>query len=213
MSQEPTVTPDNSGVGKITAEAALAGLPDSEAAGAVLHETEEQRRKRILRERAQKLARRPKEVEAEEEVVELIEFTLGHENYAIEVKYVREVYPIKDLTPVPCTPTFVLGILNVRGQIISVTDFRKFFDLPNGQITDESRVIIVENEKLELGILADSVLGEKRIPRSRIQSQTPVLRGINENYLKGVTEGRTAILNMERLLSDESIVVHEEVDH
>jgi len=168
-------------------------------------------KKAILRERARKLAQRPDQAGAGEETLEVIEFMLAHERYAIEVQYIREVYPVKDLTPVPCTPSYILGIVNVRGQVISVTDLKEFFDLPKKEISDLFRVLIVEHHGMEFGVLADTVLGESRIPLSQIQSDLPTLQGIREEFVKGVTKDRLIVINAERLLSEEAIVVHQEV--
>ncbi|MFH0825662.1 MAG: chemotaxis protein CheW, partial [Pseudomonadota bacterium] len=97
----------------------------------------------ILRERAKRIAQRPETEEGEAETIELIEFTLAHEHYAVEVGYVREVYPLRDMIPVPCTPSFIMGIINVRGQVVSVTDIRGFFDLPRKETGDGFRVLIM----------------------------------------------------------------------
>jgi len=168
-------------------------------------------KKRILKERALRLARRPDTDAIREECLDVIEFMLAHERYAVEVNYVREVYPLKDLTPVPCTPSFVLGIMNVRGQVLSVTDIREFFNLPRKEITDTNRVLILKNNKLELGVLAEAVLGERKIPIDEVHPDVPTLRGAREQYVRGVTKERLIILDANKLLSDDGIVVHEEV--
>lgn len=170
-----------------------------------------QDKKTVLKERARKLALRPADAAVEEDVLNVIEFRLAHEMYAVEVDYVREVYPLKDLTPVPCAPSFVLGIMNVRGQVISVTDAREFFDLPKKEINDLFRVLILENRDMELGVLADEVFGETKIPLSAIQGEMPSMGRIKEEYVRGVTKERLIVLNADKLLSDPNIVVHQEV--
>lgn len=168
--------------------------------------------KRILRERAQSLAREPKEAQAGDEHIEVIEFVLAFETYAIETRYVREVEPLDNLTPLPCTPAFVLGIVNVRGEILSVIDLRKFFELPEKGLTDLNKVIVLESENMLFGILADAVAGVRRVAIADIQPSLPTLAGIREAYLKGVTSGRTVILDAEKLLADEKIIVQEQAD-
>src|SRR5439155_25417175 len=125
---------------------------------------------------------------------------------------VREVYPLKELTPLPCTPPFVLGIINVRGKILSVIDIKKFFDLPEKGLTDLNKVIIVHADEMELGILADALLGVRAIPLEELQPSLPTLTGIRAEYLKGVTKDRLVILDTEKILSDKGIIVHEEVE-
>jgi purine-binding chemotaxis protein CheW len=164
----------------------------------------------ILKARAIALAWQPEDGKAYDEYIEVVEFLLAHEKFGIESKCVREVYPLKELTPVPCTPPFVLGIINVRGKILSVIDIKKFFELHEKGMTDLNRVIIVHNDQMEFGILADSILGVRSIPLLDIQPTLPALTGIRAEYLKGVTEDRLVVLDVEKILSDKKIIVHEE---
>ena len=168
--------------------------------------------KRILKARAQALAREPEKAEAADARMECVEFFLAHEKYAVESRYVREVYPLENLTPLPCAPAFVLGIVNLRGEIISVIDIKKFFDLPEKGLTDLNKVIVLQSETMLFGILADAITGVRSVPLAEIQPSLPTLTGIREKYLRGVTPERTVILDAEKLLADESIVVQEQVD-
>ena len=166
---------------------------------------------RILRERALALAAEPGRTQTQDESIEVLEFLLAHEHYAVESSHVREVYPLENLTPLPCTPAFVLGIVNLRGEIVSVIDLRKFFDLPQTGWPDLNKVIVLESANMVFGILADTILGVRRIPLAGMQPSLPTLIGIREQYLKGVTAERTVVLDAEKLLTDEDIVVREEV--
>ncbi len=168
--------------------------------------------KRILKARAQALAREPATEQADDDYVEVVEFVLAYEQYAVETRHVREVYPLEHLTPLPCTPAFVLGIVNVRGEILSVIDLKKFFDLPEKGLTDLNKVIVLRSENMQFGILADAVIGARRIRLAGIQPSLPTLTGVREAYLKGVTAERTVILDAEKLLADEKIIVQEQVD-
>lgn len=145
------------------------------------------------------------------EHIEVVEFVLAHERYAIESHYVREVTPLENLTPLPCTPAFVLGIVNVRGEILSVIDLKKFFDLPEKGLTDLNKVIVLQSGNMLFGILADVIAGVRCIPLTGIQPSLPTLTGVREEYLKGVTAERIVVLDAEKLLMDESIVVQEQV--
>ena len=176
-------------------------------------------KKKILKTRAKRLAQEPEEKETVEKYIEVVEFLLSYEKYGIESSYVREIYPLKELTPLPCTPPFVLGIINVHGQIISVIDIKKFFELPEKGLSDLNKVIILHSgrpvlsrvEGMEFGILADVILGVNNISLSELQPSLPTLTGIREDYLKGVTGEQVVILDAEKLLSDKKITVHEEV--
>ena len=168
--------------------------------------------KRVLKARAEALARTPAPAEAAGERIEIVEFVLAYENYAVETRYVREVYPLENLTPLPCTPAFVLGVVNLRGEILSVIDLKKFFELPEKGLTDLNKVIVLQSANMLFGILADAVAGVRRIPVAGIQPSLPTLTGVREAYLRGVTAERTVILDAEKLLADERIVVQEQVD-
>jgi purine-binding chemotaxis protein CheW len=166
----------------------------------------------ILKARARVLARETEEAGAAREFLDIIEFSLAAETYGIESAFVREVYPLKDFTPLPGTPPFVLGIVNVRGQILSVIDLKKFFNLPEKGLGQLNKVIIIRNDRMEFGILADAVLDARPIPLETIQAAPPTVTGIGAGYLKGVTGGRMIILDAEKILGDEKIIVHQEAD-
>lgn len=166
---------------------------------------------RILKERAGALAREPARAESADEWIEVVEFTLSYETYAVASEYVREVCPMEELTPLPCTPSFVLGIVNLRGEILSVIDIKKFFDLPEKGLTDLNKVIVLESKDMVFGIVADAISGVRRIFRADIQPSLPTLTGIREDYLYGVTAERVVVLDAEKLLSDEKLIVQEQV--
>jgi purine-binding chemotaxis protein CheW len=172
--------------------------------------TEEDKSK-IMRERAKKLAARSKTEEAGEEKLEIVEFVLSGEIYGIESVHIREAYPLKNFTPIPCTPAFVLGVINVRGQVLSIVDIGRFFDLPRKGITDLNKVIVLGSGDLEFGILADEVLGVSLIPLKDIQESLPTLTGIRAEYLKGVTNDRVTVLDAGKILLDKNLIVHQEV--
>jgi purine-binding chemotaxis protein CheW len=125
---------------------------------------------------------------------------------------VHEVHPLRDLTPLPGTPEFVRGIVNLRGRIVPVYDLKKFFDLPEQGLTDLHRIVVVRNHELELGLLADVVVGVRRMKRASLQPTLPTLSGIGAEYLMGVSEERVVVLALERILADPNIVVDDTVD-
>jgi len=172
----------------------------------------EAEKKQLLKARARALAWDDETGKTIDESIEVVEFLLAYEKYAIESSYVREIYPLKELTPVPCTPTFVLGIINVRGEIVSVIDMKKFFDLPERGLTDLNKVIIVHDDKMEFGILADAILGVGRIPCKEIQASLPTLTGIRADYLTGVSKESLVLLDAAKMLSAKNLVVHDEME-
>jgi purine-binding chemotaxis protein CheW len=144
--------------------------------------------------------------------VEVLEFRLAEERYALESAYVQEVQPLKDLAPLPCTPSFVVGIVNVRGRIVPVLDLKTFLELPVKGLTDLHRIILVRGDDFEVGVLADVIVGVRSIPDDTLQPSLPTLTGVRDEYLKGVTAERLVILDLKRILTDPRIIVHDEVE-
>lgn len=167
-------------------------------------------RKKILKNRAIKLAKETKE-DNDTTYVEVLEFVLACEKYGIELSHVHEVHSLRDLIPLPGTPAFVAGIINLRGQIFSVINLKKFFQLPEKGITDIHKAILVQSEDMEFGILADDVIGVKTISTLDIQPSLPTLKGIHEEYLKGITKDGLILLDAKKILSDKKIIVNQEV--
>jgi len=167
-------------------------------------------RRAILKARARVLAREPEKDAEPQESLEIIQFRLAGETYGIASAFVREVYPLKDLSPLPGAPTFVLGIINLRGQIFSVVDLRVFFNLPQKGLGDLNKVIILCNDRMEFGILADAILATHQVLLDAIQPAPLAVTGIGAEYLKGVTEEGVIILDAAKVLDDEKMIVHQE---
>jgi purine-binding chemotaxis protein CheW len=167
---------------------------------------------RILKARARALAQEPEERVAPEDYLEVLEFALAYERYALETSLVREVHPLKELTPLPCAPPFILGIINLRGQILAVIDLKRFFNLPEKGLSDLNKVIILRRGRLEVGLLADAVAGVRAIPWPEVQAPLSTLEGLSPDYLKGVTKEALIILDGEKIVADPRLIVHEEVE-
>ena len=183
-----------------------------EAAGQLLDEEfapPPEQRRAILAARARALAAEPPA--AAGPGFEALEFLLAREHYALETSWVREVYPLRDFTPLPGTPDFVMGIIHVRGRIVSVLDIKKFFELPAQGLSDLNKVIVLGDGAMEFGILADAIVGVRRIARDDLQAPLPTLTEIRAEYLMGVTRQREVVLDGHKLLSDPTIVVAAEV--
>jgi purine-binding chemotaxis protein CheW len=161
----------------------------------------------ILKKRARLLAREAQVTDKDQEFLEIVAFRLASETYGIESTFVREVYPLKDFTALPGVPPFVLGIVNVRGQILSVVDLKIFFDLPEKGLGQLNKLIILHSQEIEFGILADDILGAHSIPLDTIQAAPATVSGIGADYVRGVTVERVIVLDAEKILSDEKIIV------
>jgi purine-binding chemotaxis protein CheW len=174
------------------------------------HGPEEARR--VLGARARAAARVPARPDAAE-LLEVLVFSLAGETYGVEIRHVREVCQLRDLTPVPCTPAFVAGVMNLRGRILATIDLRRFFDLPARGLTELNRVIVLGGGEGELGLLADSVDGVRSVRAADLQGGLATLTGVRERFLKGIAGEMLAVLDGDRLLADPGLKVDEQVAH
>jgi purine-binding chemotaxis protein CheW len=144
------------------------------------------------------------------EEMKVIVFTLAQEEYGIEVDKVRTIERLVPITRVPKTPAFVKGVINLRGIVIPVIDLRGRFGLPETDLTDNSRIIIVAANDLEVGVIVDSAHDGMDVMGDTIESPPEVLGGIKAKYLSGVAkigENRLLILlNLVEVLSRNEII-------
>ena len=145
------------------------------------------------------------------ETMQVVVFSLANETYGIATEFAKEVQPLQDVTPVPCTPDFCVGVINIRGSIYPVIDIRGFFSVPKKEITPLTKVILVEAAGLEVGILADDVSGAASVPIGDIKPPLAAQSSSKEEYILGVTQKMLIILNLEALLRDDRIIVRQEV--
>ncbi|MBI4671084.1 MAG: chemotaxis protein CheW [Chloroflexi bacterium] len=181
---------------------------NASSAAATGHMTDD-KLKAILAERAKLLARvREQQTGA---CTQLVVFVLANEKYGIPIEFIAEVQPLRDVTPVPCTPSFVVGVINIRGSIYSVIDVRSLFGVPPTERTAAAKVILVKGAGMELGILADDVKGAASVLWSDIKPVLASHAAAKEEFIRGVTQDMMTILNLDALLHDERIIVREEV--
>ena len=167
--------------------------------------------RRILAARAQALARPREEAQAPADFLDLLVFSLGGERYAIETAYVQEVVPLRALTPVPCTPTFVLGVVNHRGQILPVLDLRRLVGVAGGEAPKDGRVVAVEAGGMAFGIFADAEEGTTSVRTQEILPSPVAVSAEHQVMLRGVTSEMIAVLDLERIASEKKIIVQEQV--
>jgi len=146
-----------------------------------------------------------------ETMLEVVVFNLGDNRYAVESEYVREVHPVTELTPLPCTPAFVAGIMNVRGDILAVIDLRVFLDLPTDKSATLDHVIIVESAETAFGILTDATTETASFPLRELEDSRPALAGIRGFFVQGVAHDRLIVLDLPGLSSDNRLLVHDQV--
>ena len=169
-----------------------------------------QRIREVLRRRAEVLGNEPVISAKAGERIDVVEFLLAHERYGIEMSFIREVAPLKNLVRLPSSAPFVLGLIHLRGEIISVIDIKKFFGLPDKGLTDLNKVLITQSGDTEVGILADSILSIQSLSVEDLHSAPITFTGIRAEFVKGITSTPMVILDIERMLSDKRVLVDEE---
>lgn len=168
--------------------------------------------KRILRERALALAKPLAEARTPGEVLDLLVFSLAGERYGVETTHVLEVISLRELTPVPCTPPVILGVVNHRGRILPVLDLRRLFGLSGQGVTDGGRIVVVEAGRMTCGIFADAVAGTIQVAAHEVAHPPAVTPGGGRQaFIRGVTGEMVAVLDLEVLARDQRIVVNDEV--
>lgn len=163
----------------------------------------------LLQARALRLAQVPADA-APQEQWEVIEFVLGRERYAVEASCVREVAVLPELTRLPCVPPHVLGVINLRGEVLAVVDIKRFFGLPQEGISNLNRVLVLRCPGMVFGVLADEVLGVRQLAVRALQPVQDVLAGVPASYLKGVTAERLIVVDGLALLRDPALIVNQE---
>ena len=170
----------------------------------------------ILRRRARQLAQTV--VEAGDNEVEIVAFRMGGEDYGIETAQLREVFAGRAVTPLPCTPAWVSGILNVRGRILTVVDLRPVFGLANDGASAAS-VLIVRGDAPDgsgdVALAVEEVVGVRMLAENAIEPPHALGGGPGgaENsarYVRGVTADGLALLDAAQILGDPRLVVQDE---
>lgn len=147
-----------------------------------------------------------KNKEAADIVLQWVTFKLQEETYGINVMQVQEVLRYTEIAPVPGSPDYVLGIINLRGNVVTVIDTRSRFGLEPADVTENSRIVIIEAEKQVIGILVDSVAEVVYLKSSEIDTAPNVGTDESARFIQGVSnrEGELLILvDLNKLLSDE----------
>lgn len=141
-----------------------------------------------------------------DEVLQWVTFQLEDETYGINVMQVREVLRYTEIAPVPGAPDYVLGIINLRGNVVTVIDTRSRFGLMQGEVSDNTRVIVIEAESQVIGIMVDSVAEVVYLKTSEIDTTPSVGTDESAKFIQGVSNrnGHLLILvDLNKLLSDE----------
>jgi len=139
-------------------------------------------------------------------ITQWVTFFLDSEKYGIKVMQVQEVLRMTEIAPVPGAPHYVLGIINLRGNVVTVIDSRKRFGLPEKEADDSTRIVIIEAGDNVVGILVDSVAEVVDLRTNDIESAPNVGTDESSKYIQGVSsvsEELLILVDVNKLLSDE----------
>lgn len=140
--------------------------------------------------------------------VQLVVFKLGNEEYGVDITQVREIIKMKDITRIPNAPEFVEGVINLRGQITSVTDLRKRLGIGAHENNEQTRIIIVELDKSTIGMIVDSVSEVLRLNKEDVDSTPSMAANVDTKYIRGVGKLKDRLLI---LLDLNKVLVQSEV--
>ncbi|NEV60515.1 chemotaxis protein CheW [Thiorhodococcus minor] len=135
-----------------------------------------------------------------------VTFSLADETYAIDVLQVQEVLKMTEIAPVPGVPDYILGIINLRGDVVTVIDGRRRMSLPSREPDDASRIVVIDAGQQNVGILVDSVAEVVQISPDAVDPAPAVGNDQTSRFILGVTstdEGLTILIDLNKLLSDE----------
>ncbi|BDQ02877.1 chemotaxis protein CheW [Ignavibacterium sp.] len=138
------------------------------------------------------------------EILQLVSFIIGNEEYAVDIFYVKEINRLSHITKVPNAPEFIEGVINLRGRIIPVIDLRIKMGLPKKENDKDSRIIVIEDEDLLVGFLVDSVREVIRIPKNIIEEPPEIVTSSKTDFISSVgkLDDRLLILiDLKKILS------------
>ncbi len=138
--------------------------------------------------------------------IQLVTFRLKDETYGINVMQVQEVLRVSEIAPVPGAPAYVLGMVNLRGNVVTVIDARIRFGLTITTPDDASRIVIIESDQQVVGILVDSVAEVVELRQSQIDAPPSIGSEDSARYIQGVAsrdQDLLIVVDLNRLLSDE----------
>ena len=140
---------------------------------------------------------------------QVVLFELGNETYGLDIGAVHEIIRMQPITKVPKAPSFVEGVINLRGKVIPVVDMGRRFDLENAQRSKASRIVVVSNEGTTIGIIVDAVTEVMRIPDDSIEPVSDIITAANSHYLLGIAklkEKMVILLDLDKVLDKKSML-------
>ncbi len=141
-------------------------------------------------------------------LIQLVTFKIGDEEFGVDILKVQEIIRMMPITKVPNAPSFVEGVINLRGQVIPVIDMRKRFGMSASAHNDQTRIEVMDLQGQVVGFVVDAVSEVLRIKESTVEPPPPVVAGIGSEYMRGVgkLEDRLLILlDLDKLLDEKEL--------
>lgn len=143
---------------------------------------------------------------SDDENLRWVTFRLENEKYGINVMQVQEVLRVTEIAPVPGAPSYVMGIINLRGNVVTVINTRSRFGLNPAELDESTRIVIIESDEQVVGILVDSVAEVVDLKASEIETAPNVGTEESSKFIQGVASHDSELLilvDLNKLLSDE----------
>jgi purine-binding chemotaxis protein CheW len=140
---------------------------------------------------------------------QLVVFDLGEESYAVDIAVVREIIQMQPITRVPGLPKSIIGVIDIRGSVVPVIDLRLRLKMNKIEPDSETRIIIVNSTKHEIGIIVDSVSKVLKVPEGSFESSSDLFQKDKNEYLSGIAKINNKliiVLDMNHILTNEESI-------
>lgn len=137
------------------------------------------------------------------EIKQYVVFKLGREEYGLDIQKVTTIEKVMAIARVPKTPSFIKGVINLRGEIIPIMDLRSRFNLPETEATEDTRIIIIKIEEISVGLVVDAVDEVMQLTEDSVESLNSFSNDLSMDYILGVgkIDNRiVTLLNLEILI-------------
>lgn len=144
----------------------------------------------------------------DDELLQLVTFSIGEEEFGVDILKVQEIIRTMEITKVPRAPEFVEGVINLRGKVIPIIDLRRRFGLDFKTHDKDTRIIVIEINNIVVGFVVDAVSEVLRIPANTVEPPPPVVAGVDSDYISGVgklQDRLLILLDLDKLLSSEDL--------
>lgn len=163
----------------------------------------------LLAERAKMISGRKKsDNHVDEKYISVVEFSLNTENFGFEERYVSEVFSLREITEIPGTPPYLLGVINLKGRIVSVNNLKNLFNLKERGLTELNKVMILKNDVMEFGVVADSITGNRKLKLKSLSPPPSTLDMIGTEFITGIDPDGLILLDATKLLSSKQLNVN-----